>query len=140
MLKYTKEELELALTEVSDNADPVYAFVGAMVGGIPAIVLYLFFSQMGGIFFIMLILPPFMIGYAAKFMGRTYTIKHRIPVGLTAAFIHVLGSYLAQFDFLIFILTPVTFAIAFTIAKVKLNSVQSWAIAEADFGKLNIDS
>ncbi len=94
---------------------------------------------MGGAFYIMLALPPLMVGFAAKFIGRTYSMKHRMAVGLVGVLVHILGCYLLQVSPIIYILAPVAFAIAFTAARVKLEPIQSHALASAKFGKIGTD-
>lgn len=138
-LKYSTEELEAALAEVNKNANPIYAFIGAVIGALPAIAVFFFYGEMGAVFYIMLALPPLIIGFFAKYTGRTYEISHRISVGVVGAIVHILCCYLFQASPLIYLLAPAAFAIAFTTAKVKLDEIQNWAVAEAKFGKLNIN-
>lgn len=136
-MKYSIEELEVAFAEVSKNSNPLYAFVGAVIGALPGLALFFLFGEMGGALFIMLALPPIMIGLFAKFIGRTYEVKPRISVGIVAAALHVLGCYLIGFGPIIYLLTPVAFAVAFTFAKVKLEGIHASAVTAAEFGKLN---
>lgn len=135
-MKYTTEELETSYSEIKKNANPIYAFFGALIGALPAVALYFFYGEMGGALYIMLALPPLIVGFAAKFIGRTYSIKHRLAVGIIGALVHILGCYLIQFSPIIYMLAPVAFAIAFTTAKIKLEPIQSHALASANFGKI----
>lgn len=136
-MRYSKEEMERALAEINSNQKPVLAFFASLIGAMPAITMYLFFAQMGGAIYLMLVLPPAFVGLFARFVGRTYKIKHRISVGIVGASVHVIGCLLLLFNPLIYLLTPVAFVIAMSVAKIKLERIHSDAILHADLGKLN---
>lgn len=138
-MRYSNEEMEGALAEINSNQKPVLAFFASLVGAVPAIAMYLFFAQMGGAIYLMLAVPPAFIGLFARFVGRTYKAKHRIPVGIVGAFVHIIGCLLLQFSPLIYLLTPVAFMIAMSVAKIKLERIHSQAILQADLGKLNVN-
>jgi VIT1/CCC1 family predicted Fe2+/Mn2+ transporter len=137
VLRYSNEEMEKALAEINRNQKPVLAFFASLVGAVPAIAMYFFFAQMGGVLYLMLALPPAFVGLFGRFVGRTYKIKHRVSVGIVGAFVHIIGCLLLQFNPLIYLLTPVAFLIAMSVAKIKLERIHSLAILQADLGKLN---
>jgi hypothetical protein len=136
-LRFSQEEMLEALDEINKNQKPLLAFFAALVGAVPAIVLYFFFAQMGGVLYIMLALPPALVGLFARFVGRTYKAKHRISVGFVGALVHVIGCVLLEFNPLIYLLTPVAFGIAMVVSKIKLDRVHEWALDQEETGLLN---
>ncbi len=138
-MRFTNEEMEAAYTEINEKADPKRAFGGALAGVIPALVLYFIFAMMGGLLWVMLALPPMVIGFFARFVGRTYKHKHRLPVGAVGAIVHVLGCFLLGLNPMAYLLAPVAFGIAMVTAKIKLYRVHIWALDMAEQGKINTD-
>lgn len=136
-MKYSNEELEKAFLEINKNANPWLAFFGALIGAVPGLAIYIIYDAMGGILYIMLALSPMIVGFFAKFVGRTYTIKHRLSVGIVGSLVHIAGCYYLQFSPLLYVLTPTAFAISFTLSKVKLDKRQSWAVSSFEFGKMD---
>lgn len=138
-MRYSKEEMVKALNEINSNQKPVLGFFAALVGAVPAIAMYLFFSQAGAILYLMLALPPAIVGLFARFVGRTYKIKYRIPVGVVGALVHVAGCMLLQFSPLVYFLTPVAFLIAMSVSKIKVGHIHSLAMIQYDLGNLDIN-
>jgi uncharacterized membrane protein HdeD (DUF308 family) len=136
-LRFSKEEMLEALDEINKNQKPLLAFLAALVGAVPAIALYFFFAQMGGVLYVMLAIPPALVGVFARFVGRTYKAKHRISVGFIGALVHVIGCVLLEFNPLIYVLTPVAFGIAMVVSKIKLERVHEWALDQEATGLLN---
>ena len=135
-MRYTQEEMQLAYDDISRKTKPMGAIFGALVGVIPALALYLFFSVIGGHYLLLLIIPPAVIGFFARFVGRTYKLSHRIPVGLIGAIVHIIGCYIMGGSVIVYALTPVAFGISVIVAKTKLEEVHEWALYQAEIGKL----
>ncbi|RVT48176.1 hypothetical protein EMM73_02470 [Rheinheimera sediminis] len=138
-MRYSNEEMENALAEINRNQKPVLAFIASLIGAVPAMGMYFFFAQMGGVLYLMLALPPAFVGLFARFVGRTYKAKHRISVGIVGALVHVAGCLLLQFNPLIYLLAPVAFFIAMSVAKIKLKHIHGLAIIQANLGKLSAE-
>ena len=138
-MRYSNEEMENAFAEINRNQKSVLAFIASLIGAVPAIGMYFFFAQMGGVLYLMLALPPAIVGLFARFVDRTYKAKHRISVGIVGALVHVAGCLLLQFNPLIYLLTPVAFFIAMSVAKIKLEHIHGLAIIQASLGKLNAE-
>lgn len=101
-MRFTAEETAAAYQDLRTNQKPTIAFFGGLVGLVPALIIYLLFIEIGGVLAVFLALPPTVIGIFARSRGKTFRIKHRVPVGLIAAIEHVLGCYLAGFHPMIF--------------------------------------
>jgi len=127
-LRYSKEEMIAALDEINKNQKPGLAIAASLVGAIPAIAIYFFFAQMGGLLYVFLALPPAIVGFFARYVGRTYQSKHRIPVGVVGAIVHITGCILLGLNPLIYVLTPVAFGIAMSVAKIKLEYIHELAL------------
>ena len=136
-MRYTIEEMESAYSYINKNAKPLLAFIGALTGLIPAFGLYFLYSDMGAILWVMLALPPLVIGLFSKFVGRTYKATHRISVGVVGALVHLAGCYMFQLNPIAYLMVPVAFVISMTSAKIKLDRVHHAAILQADLGKIN---
>ena len=136
-MRFSKQEMQEALNEISQNEKPLMAIVGALIGAVPAIAMYYYFSKMGGVLSVMLAIPPFIVGIFSRFMGCTYRFKHRVPAGIVGAIVHVIGCLLLGFNPLVYLLTPVAFAIDLITAKIKLAAVHEWAIDQKNFGILD---
>ena len=95
-------------------------------------------TPMGSVLYLMLALPPAVVGLFARFTGRTYKAKHRIIIGVVGAIVHIGGCILLGLNPLIYLLTPVAFFISMHLAKIKLGRVQLWAIKQEELGQLNI--
>ena len=133
-MKYSKEEMIAALNDINKNQKPVLAFFASIVGAIPAIALYFFFAQMGGLLYIFLALPPLIVGFFARYVGRTYKAKHRISIGVVGALVHIVGCFLLQLSPLAYLLTPVAFGIAMSVAKIKLEYIHELALDQKGLG------
>jgi len=131
--------MEEAYAQIRQNESPKGAILGAVIAIVPALLLYFVFVLIGGHFILLLALPPALIGLFSRFIGRTYRHHHRLPVGAIGALVHVLGCVLLGASPLLYILTPLAFFIAMSVAKIPLQEVHEWAITQADFGKLNIN-
>jgi hypothetical protein len=127
-VRYELEEMEDAYAEISKNENPKGAIFGALVGAIPAMLLYYVFALMGGHFILLLALPPALIGLFSRFVGRTYRHKHRLAVGAIGALIHIIGCALLSGSLLLYLLAPLAFYISMTVAKIRLKEVHEWAI------------
>ncbi|MEM5550066.1 hypothetical protein WNY63_04905 [Pseudoalteromonas neustonica] len=135
-MRFSIEEMEAAFTEINEHANPKLALLGALSGSLPAIAVYFLFMEMGGLLLIMLFLSPLIIGYFARFVGRTYKVKHRISVGVIGALVYIIGCILLGLGPLYYLLVPVAFGVAMTTAKIKLYRVHEWAIEWEENGKL----
>lgn len=129
-----------ALIDLKKNAKPIYGLLAAIFALLPGTAMYFFFAEMGGILYVMLAIPPAIVGFTARFVGRCYTFKHRLPVGLVGAVVHLIGCFLLQLNPFIYLMTPVAFVIALTVAKVKLERVHIWALDQEQLGKLNTNN
>jgi hypothetical protein len=130
------DETELAYAELQKNEKPMMTFVGALVGCLPATVIYVLFASMGGVLAFFLFIPGIVIGYFARFVGRPFNLKPRLLVGFLAFILHCFATYYIGFSPLIYILAPVCFAVAVTFSKVKLSRLQEFAIGQAEIGKI----
>ncbi|AQS37348.1 hypothetical protein Sps_02190 [Shewanella psychrophila] len=137
-MRYKQEEMEEAYAEISQNENPKGAIFGALIGALPAMLLYFVFALIGGHFILLLALPPTVIGIFSRFVGRTYRHKHRLPVGAIGALAHIVGCALLGSSPLLYLLTPLAFFISMSVAKIKLKEVHDWAIYQADLGRLSI--
>jgi LytS/YehU family sensor histidine kinase len=138
-VRYELEEMEEAYAEISKNQKPKGAIFGALVGAVPALLLYYVFALIGGHFILLLALPPALIGLFSRLVGRTFRHKHRLPVGVIGALVHIIGCALLSSSLLLYLLAPLAFYISMTVAKIRLKEVHEWAIYQADLGKLNIN-
>ncbi|GAB4196045.1 MAG: hypothetical protein Tsb002_29100 [Wenzhouxiangellaceae bacterium] len=139
-MRFSDEEMANSLIELKKNASPAYGFFAALFALIPAISMYFLFAHMGGALYIMLAIPPAIVGLAARFVGRCYKVKHRLPVGFLGAVVHLVGCYLLQLNPILYLMTPVAFAISVNVSKVKLERVHIWALNQEELGKLNTDN
>ena len=137
-MKHSNEEMEAALLVLYKNEKPIYAFLGALIGGAVGISFFVFFSAMDAIIVFMLAVPPICIGLFARFTGSVFKIKHRLPIGVIGAIVHIAGCYLLQLSPLAYILTPVAFGIAMQLSKIKLNRVQSYALYQEEIGGISV--
>ncbi len=128
--------MQQALAELNQNAKPIMALVGELIGSTAAMMMYYYFAKMKTVLIIMLAIPPFIVGVFSRFMGCTYKLKHRLPAGILAAIVHMTGCWFMGVNPLFYLLTPVAFAIAFIVAKVKLEPVHDWAIDQDKYGQL----
>ena len=138
-MRFSQEEMLEALDEINKKQKPLLAFFAALVGAIPAVALYFFFAQIGGVLYVMLAIPPAIVGLFARFVGRTYKAKHRVSVGAVGVLVHIIGCVLLEFNPLIYLLTPVAFGVAMVVAKIKLERVHEWALDQESTGLLNTD-
>lgn len=136
-MNYSQEETQAAFSQLNEKAKPSGAVLGSVIGAFPSFGLWYFFAKGGSMPILLMLLPPFIIGFTAQFVGRTYKTSHRIPVGIIAALLHLFCCYFYQVNVLIYLLTPVAFGIACVTAKVKLNRLEAWAVSCAEHGKLN---
>lgn len=51
-------------------------------------------TPMGSVLYLMLALPPAVVGLFARFTGRTHKAKHRIIIGVVGAIVHIAGCIL----------------------------------------------
>lgn len=135
-MKYSLEEMEEALKQLDANAKPMLGLTGALIGFMPAIAVLWVMAHMQLILIVMLAIPPFIIGYFAKFLGRCYRAKHRLAAATLGAICHVIGCYLLGISILFYILTPVAFAVAMVTAKIKLQDIHELAFIQKDLGKI----
>lgn len=135
-MRFSIEEMEAAFTEINEHANPLLAFLGALSGSLPAIMVYFLFTEMGGVLLVLMFLSPLIIGYFARFVGRTYKAKHRLAVGFVGATVYILGCVIFGMNPLMYLLVPVAFGIAMSTAKIKLYRVHEWAIEWEQNGKL----
>ncbi len=133
-MRYTHEEMELALTELTKNAKPMHGFVAALFACIPTAALCYVISTMAAIPLVVLIIPPLIIGLTARFVGRTYRIKHRLPIGIIGAAMYLLYWGVLQLNPAFTLLLPIAFYISFFTAKIKLKPVDIWALEEQELG------
>lgn len=135
-MRFSIEEMEAAFTEINEHANPLLAFLGALSGALPAIMVYFLFMEMGGVLLILMLFSPLLIGYFARFVGRTYKAKHRVAVGFVGVTVYILGCVLLGMNPLMYLLVPVAFGVAMSTAKIKLYRVHEWAIEWEKNGKL----
>lgn len=133
-MRYTHEEMELALAELTKNAKPMHGFVAALFACMPTTALCYVISTMTAIPLVTLIIPPVIIGLTARFVGRTYYIKHRLPIGMIGAAMYLISLGILQLNPAFTLLLPITFYIAFSTAKIKLNPVDIWALEGLELG------
>ena len=53
-MRFSIEEMEAAFTEINEHANPVLAFLGALSGSLPAIMVYFLFMEMSGVLVILM--------------------------------------------------------------------------------------
>lgn len=135
-MKYSIEELQTAYRQLTQQQRPWIAFGGAIGGAMPAAALYVVFATMGGMYLWMLLLPAAIMGWFARFAGAPYQLKARLPVGVLAAALHLLGCWLLQLSPLAYLLAPVCAVVAMSCAKIKLSMLQQHALLQAHLGKL----
>lgn len=136
-MRFSKQEMQEALKEINQNEKPLMTIIGALIGVVPAIIMYYYFSKMGGVLFLMLAIPPFIVGMFSRVLGCAYKLKYRIPVGVIGACIHIFGCWYLGLSPLVYLLAPVAFTIALMISKVKLSPVHEWAIDQDQYGRLD---
>ncbi|ALO42768.1 hypothetical protein PP2015_2271 [Pseudoalteromonas phenolica] len=136
-LRFSEDEMVSALIALRENEKPVYGFFAAFFALIPAVSMYFLFADMGGALYVMFAIPPAMVGFAARFVGRSYKFKHRLPVGFLGVFAHLVGCYLLSLNPFLYLMAPVAFVISASVAKVKLERVHIWALDQEEMGKIN---
>ena len=139
-MRYTQDEMRRAYLEIEQNAKPSHALIAGIIGAVPAIAFYAFISLDAYVAIVFLAIPAAIIGLFARFVGRTYRLKHRLPIGAIAALIHVFGCYMIGLHILSYVLTPVAFAIAVTLSSIKLEDIHHMAITQIEAGILKLDS
>ncbi len=127
-MQYSQPELQQTHEALKKAASPVGAAIGALMGAIPAIATYAFFTQMGAILYVFLLIPPVIIGLAAQFTGRVYRIEHRVVVGIVASAVHVGCVYYFGYKPFLYFLVPIFFFTALSVAKRRLNRIESIAV------------
>jgi hypothetical protein len=137
-MKYSIEELQTAYQQLTQKERPWIALGGAIGGAMPAAALYFVFGSMGGFYLWMLLLPAAIMGWFARFAGSPYQFKARVPVGVLAALLHLLGCWLLQLSPLAYLLAPVCAVVAISCAKINLSSMQQYALLQAHLGKLDL--
>lgn len=136
-MRYEQSELEAAYEALVKNESQVGVVLGAIVGAVPAAMLYLVFGSMGGIPGFFMLIPAVVIGLFARFTGRPFRIGLRILVGVIAAAVHILGcTILLEIHPLWLLLTPANAGIAIGLSKVSLSRVEEFAVSRAKLGKL----
>ena len=134
--KYSLGEMQVALIQLNARANPTLAFCGALAGFLPAIVVYWVMVHMGGIYDEFLLIPPFIIGFTARYVGRCYKTKHRIPAATLGIIGHLIGCYLLELNLVYYILTPVAFAAVMITARTPLHEIHELALVQEDMGRL----
>ncbi|WP_152614540.1 hypothetical protein [Pseudoalteromonas luteoviolacea] len=136
-MRFSEKEMISALIELKENEKTCLWLLCCIFFFDPAVSMYFLFAEIGGALFIMLAIPPAVVGFAARFVGRSYKLKHRLPVGCLGALVHLVGCYLLSFNPFIYLMAPVAFVISASVAKVKLERVHIWALDQEELGKIN---
>ena len=137
-MKYSEEEILKTYEDLNKTSSPWGALIGSLMGAIPAIVIYAFFVQMGAILYVFMLIPPAVIGFAAKFTGKVYLIKHRAIVGLVAGLVHIGCVYYFNYKFAFYFILPIIVVVAVITSKRQLNRIEDIVVdmhAEGRFNK-----
>jgi hypothetical protein len=93
---------------------------------------------MGAILYFFTLIPPAIIGFAAKFTGRVYLIKHRAIVGMVAGLVHFGCVYFFYYKYAFYFILPIIVAVAVITSKRQLNRIEDIVVdmhAEGRFDK-----
>ncbi|WP_223786893.1 hypothetical protein [Marinicella meishanensis] len=123
-MKFSPTELAETHQAMTQQASPIGAIVGALMGAVPAIAIYAFFVHMGAILYVFIMIPPAIIGLAAQFTGQVHAIKHRLAVGLIASVVHLACLYYFNYRLLYYFLVPIIFVVAVAVAKKRLSRIE----------------
>lgn len=136
-MKYPKEEMETAYQQLVQREKPLYTFLGALAGLPPAAAFYLLLGTGGWVLIVMLLVPPAIIGLFARYIGSPFRLKPRVPVGIIAFVLHLVGCYFLGLS-LSYLLAPVAGIVAVTLSRVRLNDLEKFAIGHAELGNIKV--
>ena len=136
-MRYEPAEMEAAYAELVKNEKTAGTVTGAIVGALPATMLYLLFGTMGGFLGFFMLIPAVVIGLFARFTGRPFRLGPRIPVGVIAFALHVVAcTILLVIHPIWLLLAPANAGIAIGLSKVSLSRLQKFAVSRAKLGLL----
>lgn len=138
-MKYSQDEMRRAFLEIESEAKPKSALIAAAIGAVPAIAFYALLSINNYLLLVLLVIPPLIIALFARFVGKTYRLKHRLPIGAIAAVIHIFGCYILNLSPLIYLLAVVAFVIGVQFSCIKLEQIHYFAIDKIDDGLLDLN-
>lgn len=137
-MKYSEEEIFKTYEDLNRTSSPWGALIGALLAAVPATAIYAFFVQMGAILYIFLLIPPAIIGFAAKYTGKVFLIKHRAIVGVVAGLVHIGCVYYFDYKYAFYFVLAVIVAVAVITSKRQLNRIEDIVVdmqAEDRFNK-----
>ncbi|MEO1593933.1 MAG: hypothetical protein AAFS02_01660 [Pseudomonadota bacterium] len=102
--------------------------VGTVSGGLPAIALFFVFSAMGGVLAFFLVIPAFIIAYAAKFLGHPLEFAPRLIPGIAAALVNLSGALFLFSSPGAFALIPASLVIGVYFSKTTLTPLEEKAV------------
>jgi len=135
--RFEKEEIIEAYNELVKSQSVKKAIVGALLGSLPALLLYVIFLFMGGILLWFIFIPSALVGFFAADFGKTFEFKYRLIPGFIAMVVHALGI-LVLFPIHVFFLVtlPLIFGVAVFFSKRKLDNLQETALWQHKHGRL----
>ena len=87
----------------------------------------------------MFFLFPAIIALFARYVGKLFRQRARIPIAALVAILYLLLGIEAQLNFLWFIVLPVPVGIAYTLSGIRLTRLQSFSVIEYKAKRFNID-
>lgn len=136
-MKYSQEDMEAAYKQLIEREKPLYTLLGALAALPPAAAFYLFLGSGSWVLIIMLVVPPAIIGLFARYIGSPFRLKPRIPVGIIAFALHVIGCYVLGLS-LSYFFAPVAGIVAVILSRVRLNDMEKFAIGHAELGNIKV--
>ena len=128
--KYTKEQIEEAYLTLDSNQSLTKTIIGATLGMVAGILIYLLFGLMGATIALLLFFPPSIVGFLSGFLGKPYDIKLKLIVaafGMLTYFIGLYWIFIAH-NALLILLTPIAGFIATFCSSLHLTEIQKRAI------------
>lgn len=128
--KYTKEQIEEAFTSLISNQSLMKTSVGALLGLIIGIIIYLTFAYIRVTIAVLLFLPPLLVGFLAGYLGKPYETKFKILIFLIGALTYFIGLYwiFIAHNYILIALTPIAGFIAVYGSTLHLTDIQKRAI------------
>ena len=128
--KYTKEQVEEAYLSLMSNQSLIKTIVGAALGLVSGIIIYLLFGLMGATITLFLFFPPAIVGYLAGVLGKPYEIKLKLIVAVFGMLTYFIGLYwiFIAHNVLLILLTPIAGFIATFCSGLHITELQKRAI------------
>ncbi len=135
-MKYSQEELQQAWQELRSKQSMLSGTMAALIMCLPCLLMYAFLSTIMQLALLwLLLLPPLLVGLAARYAGRLFSLSARLPTAVIAGALHCSAVWLFfGWGLLIVLLAPVAAGAALAVSKIRLNRLQQHAVIRAEMG------